>query len=78
MAACNIPTDYYSLWKCIGSRHPYPHGAFFCVCVCLPQRHDLDATDWIHAHWIGVRERTSTNWILNGEETCSPLSQNVR
>jgi len=59
MAACNIPTDYYSLWKCIGSRHPYPQGAFFCVCVCvcLPQRHDLDATDWIHAHWIGVRER---------------------
>lgn len=28
---------------------------FVCVCVCLPQRHDLDAVDWIHAHWIGVR-----------------------
>lgn len=56
-----------------------PRELFFCVCVCVyPQRHDLDATDWIHAHWIGVRERTSTNWILNGEETCSPLSQNVR
>jgi len=52
---------------------------FLCVCVCLPPKtwfrcHGLDSCslDW------SERERTSTNWILNGEETCSPLSQNVR